>query len=346
MPETNLLENKLFLQYLAGAGSAISAGEPVGPALSGITQQNISAQNYMKLLKQLLAGGGKINLDKENINIKAPVSAFGGEGETSKMGVPTGGSGLDTSRYSLGTQPSSFDIGELINPSASPLDISGADLAGLTPEMISQALQLKFAGEELKRKTMADIVESTYYGAATRRMEAEAARITPSISIPGTDIKLSRPEYIQWYKAATKDERTAAIKNYQLAVSEGYEGKFEDWMMSLAKAAGGIPEFAAKRRLGKEIDIESKLAGPDFAQSVREDLMKDKSTWGFPSTYESFISKGYDEATALDLGQKTMVIEEMDSRIRSFYKGKKVERRQDGWYVGGELKVRNPYAGD
>ena len=338
----NPLENKLLLQYLAGVGGAMSAGEPIGPAVAGITQQNISAQNFVKMMKTLLAGGGKLNLDKENLSFKAPMSVFG---EGTKMGEPTGGSALDPSRYTTGAKQPAFDLGDLLNPSASPLDISAADLAGLTTQDITQALQLKFAGEELKRKKMADVVEETYYGAAARRMEAETARITPSISVPGIGM-LSRPEFIQWWKTATKDERTAAKKNYDVAVDQGYEGSFEDWMVRLAALEGGIPEFAEKKRIGEEIKTESKLAGPDYVQTVREDLMKDRDKWGTPPTYRSWKDKGYSEEMSLDLGRKVMTIEEMDSRIRSFYKGKTVERRRDGWYVDGKIKVRNPYAGD
>jgi len=47
----NALQNKLILQYLSGIGGAMSAGQPVGPAMNAITQQNIQSQNLMKLLK-------------------------------------------------------------------------------------------------------------------------------------------------------------------------------------------------------------------------------------------------------------------------------------------------------
>ena len=33
----------------------------------------------------------------------------------------------------------------------------------------------------------------------------------------------------------------------------------------------------------------------------------------------------------------------MDERIKAAYKDSKVELKPDGWYVDGELKVRNPY---
>lgn len=355
----NPLENQMLLYYLSGIGGALGGEGSVASAIGGITQQQIQTQNFQKLLKTLLAGGGKFSMDKEGVNLKAPTSAF----RDTDLAIPGADDSLSSGGFSTGIpykgmmKPPSGITGnmggvsptprselETLNPSASPLDASGADLAGLTPDMISQALQLKFARDEFERKTISDLMESVYRDVAIKKMQAETAAITPSIDIGG-GTKLTQKQFIDWYKASTKDERTAAFKNYEAAKAEGYEGNFEDWMMSLAKAAGGIPEFAAKRRIGKEIDIESELSGPDFAQSVREDLMKDRDKWGYPPSFDSLVKKGYSDEQALDMGQKLMTVQEMDARIRSFYKGKKVERKQDGWYIDGKLKVRNPYAG-
>ena len=77
-----LAGNKLFLQYLAGAGSDILAGEPIGRNVNVVTQQNIQAQNMMKLLGQMIGGGGKVTVDKDNISIKAPTAALPGKSRT------------------------------------------------------------------------------------------------------------------------------------------------------------------------------------------------------------------------------------------------------------------------
>ena len=283
----------------------------------------------MKLLKTLLEGGGKYSMDEKGVSLKAPVGAFadtdlsipGFEESYSRVsGIRTDYTAPERTRRPVG-----------YNPSASPLD--SADLVGLTPENISQALQLKFAGEELGRKRLADLSRTGYYGAAIEKMRAETAAIPAK-------------QFISAWKVATEDERTAAMKNYDFAVSQGYEGKFEEWLTSLAEASGKsteriLADFVAKKGAGTALE----LAGPDFVQDVRTDLMKDRSKWGFPPAYEGLVGKGLDETKALDLSQKMMVIEEMDTRVRSFYKGKEVERRSDGWYVGGRLVVRNPYGG-
>ena len=69
-----LLENKLLLQYMAGAGGAMSAGEPIGPALNQITQQNLAAQSQattnkktMQMLARLLGKGVDFKSDEKGL---------------------------------------------------------------------------------------------------------------------------------------------------------------------------------------------------------------------------------------------------------------------------------------
>jgi len=217
-------------------------------------------------------------------------------------------------------------------------------LAGLTPKDITQALMLKQSAEELRRKTVSDVTDAAYKGTMMKKAEAETKALTPSIDVPGVG-KLTNPEFINWYKAATKDDRTAAMKNYEYARGQGYEGSFETWATSLAKASAmNIGDFMAREYGKDKVAAESKLADPEFHQSVIEDLQKDKQKWGFPPAYEGLKSKGYSEEEALSRGQNQMVLQEMDTRIKAQY-GDKVERRKDGWYVGNKRKVRNPYGG-
>ena len=77
----NLLENKLLLQYLSGAGAALSQGKPIGPALNDVTQQNIKSQNYIGLLKKILG-------DAANPETGSKAS-FDGKGLTYKMDMST-----------------------------------------------------------------------------------------------------------------------------------------------------------------------------------------------------------------------------------------------------------------
>ena len=211
---SNLFENKLFLQMLSAAGQDISAGEGVGKRLGAVTQQNIATQNYAKLLKKILSGeieGGKMTMSDTGMKIDIPKSALdiGQELAIEGSQLP-GGSGIDWAK-----EGSPFkgpkEAMDLVNPSASPLgNLSGADLAGLTPQDISQALQFKFTQEQFRQKKVSDLIDQVYKGALTEQALATAA-------------KARRP-------VVPKDDRTAAIKNYEYAkLKEGYTGTFEDF---------------------------------------------------------------------------------------------------------------------
>ena len=85
-----LLSNKLLLQYMSGAGGALMQGEPIGPALNQITQQNIAAQSQaaankktLQMLAEMLGGklapGSSMKMDdKGNLKIDLPGSALTG----------------------------------------------------------------------------------------------------------------------------------------------------------------------------------------------------------------------------------------------------------------------------
>lgn len=174
----NLLQNKLFLQYLSAAGQDIGSGNAIGTNVNAVTQQNISAQNYMKLLKRMLAGDiptdGKLEMDADGMKLKVPKSAlntgvetpFGASAGTSSMPSPS----PDFTKYMTPQakqlpfgQGGSPNYGGLLNPfGSSQSDISAADLAGVSPDMISQALQLKQSGEALRLRTMSEIGDLLY----------------------------------------------------------------------------------------------------------------------------------------------------------------------------------------
>lgn len=176
---TDLLNNRLLLQYLSAAGQDLLSGQPIGSNVNAATQQNIQARSYVDLLRNMLSSGGKMSMDKDNITIKAPTQSLQGPG-----GVPAGSTGATNpgalNQQSSGSFPSvggsvrkpaqSVDIltdllmgGGSPNPTSSPLDnIDYADLAGLTTQDISQALQFKFADKSFKHRKMEDLYNNIY----------------------------------------------------------------------------------------------------------------------------------------------------------------------------------------
>jgi hypothetical protein len=158
---SNLLQNKLFLQYLSGAGGAMAGGQSIAPALNQITQQNIGAQSqvalnkrYMDQIGKMLGGGEvpagwKLTRDEKGTKMEIP----------SEMGTGTG--------TGLPTQPGSAQLGT-INPFVpSQPSVSGADLAGLGPQDVSRALSGATGVEALRQQSIANML-STFYNPLDR----------------------------------------------------------------------------------------------------------------------------------------------------------------------------------
>uniref|UniRef100_A0A6H1ZAN1 Uncharacterized protein n=1 Tax=viral metagenome TaxID=1070528 RepID=A0A6H1ZAN1_9ZZZZ len=240
---SNLFQNKLFLQYLSGAGGAISAGQPAGPVLDKITQQNIASQNFMKMLQQMMGDAAssktssKATLDGTKLKYETDMSELGKELFPGAAGMAGAGGSAGLGKMEMNP----------LNPFASPA-MSGADLAGLTPENISQALQFKFMGQEMENKKMSDLVDMIYKRALTEQAMTATTAAKPIFTVPGTDIRLNSKEYLNWYKEANKDERTAAIKNFEYAQERGYRGDFEQFQ-DVSKTAHQ-KDFAAARKDG------------------------------------------------------------------------------------------------
>lgn len=203
----NLMQNKMFLQYLAAAGQDIGSGNAIGTNVNQSTQQNIAAQSqaklqdkYIKLLQQMLSGqvpeGGKIVTDSKGMKLDIPHSALGGN-FFSNEDLASMKPRLD---LELSPQPQRG-----ISPAnpfdSSQLEISPSDLAGLNPQDIGRALEGAMGVESLKQRKFSDVIDAMY-----------------------------KKSLMDKYRSEDKDrERTAAIKNYEYAVQQGYKGNFADW---------------------------------------------------------------------------------------------------------------------
>lgn len=253
----NPLENMLLLQYLSGAGQDIRAGNPLGTNVNAITQQNIASRNFMKMLQKMLGGevpeGGKITTDAKGTKIEVPKTM--------------GSVGLAAGSQDPMAQAQPLNIGNYLNPSSSPLDISGADLAGLTPESISQALQFKFMGEELEQTKLSDAADLLYKSALTQRA------LTPTPTKPTAAIQ-NYEYYVNQQRALGKtpktidewdrDTRTAYEKHYQRYKDEGGELGWHEWLRDITALGGGldIGEFTRRREVTADVSAEKYFTDP------------------------------------------------------------------------------------
>jgi hypothetical protein len=379
----SLIQNKLLLQYLAGAGADISSGQGIGPNVNAVTQQNIQSQNMMKLLKQLLGPDGtKATFSNTGMNLTVPKestifgSILGGEGSRPFKVDPA----LDqnpvapvTPTPTSSVRGGSFDTNPFVGGQSS-LDFSASDLAGLTTQDISAAL-----GMRMKRDS--DLADVSYKQALTNQAIAATVENTPSIdvNIPGGgSMKLTPKDYIT-YRKIHDDNQPTKIKEYAFAKSpEGgsFQGSFEkflsagdtvgmkdfeeakrtgytgtsyyDYKIEMAKA--GAPNLGAKAEEKKVLGaVEGQLdiTKPGYARSVMNKTV-DQAGWEFDnSTVIDDTVKRYpnlSRSQAVQALKMATVRSIMDGEIKQAYAGQVVEWKKDGWYIGRQRVVRDPYA--
>ena len=223
---SSLLTNKLFLQFLASGGKAISEGKPLASGIEPVISQVQASQNadkkYTALLKQLLGPDEtKGTFSNKGISLDIPQSSL------------KGGSFLGNDPLGVAStpQPQPIEYNSQVR-TANPFvgsqlqESSASDLVGLTPEMLGNIFRGSLDVENLKQKKVSEVADSLYKQKLMDQIDANIEEKTPVISIPGTDVKLTRDDYVKWFTTKSKDERTAAIQNYEYAVSKGYKGDF------------------------------------------------------------------------------------------------------------------------
>ena len=285
----NPLDNMLLLQYLAGAGQDIGSGNAVGTNVNAITQQNIQSRNFMKLLQKMLSGqgvpeGGKMTMDSKGTKIEVPSSA--GNPLAGSVGLDKGGGFDPLARSAEGggtpvnissqTPSSNSNMGNFLNPSASPLDISGADLAGLTPGDISQALQFKFGQEAFQQKKLSDAGDLIYKSALTQRALApDTVKDDRTTAVKNyefyTNQQKASGKSAKSFEDWDKDARTSHEKDYDRYKSEGGELNFHSWLRDITALSGGIDldEYRKRKEVSADVDAEKYFTDPKgLAQDV------------------------------------------------------------------------------
>ncbi|MBU2249630.1 MAG: hypothetical protein KKD77_22980 [Gammaproteobacteria bacterium] len=188
---SNLFQNKMFLQLLAGLGLDLSAfgadtGKGFQPTnLTGGIQQNIQSQNFMKMLQKFLGPDeSKATLSNKGITMSVPGSDLGSifqgtqkggvwEGMASPLGAPKMGTGGAAA----------------VNPfvSSQPdMNVSPADLAGLTPSDIATALGARQTQEKmgLEKEQLASKSVQDVFNMMFKVIEDERAAAAAEVDIP------------------------------------------------------------------------------------------------------------------------------------------------------------------
>lgn len=249
---SNLLQNKLFLSMLSGAGEALQAGEPISAGINPVVQQSIKSQNFAKLLAQALGRDDlKMSLDTGKISLSgSPGSLL--DGGTSLTPNATGGANPLSTGGTEATPVGSFG-GNVLNPSSSPLGtLTASDLAGLTPQDIATVIGISQKQEELGQT------------GALRQAQVVKARQAPK---PSSEIQAYTLAQGQGFTGSLIDFRNSATtahqKDYQAAIQGGYEGDFNTWMIEMARAGAiNLGEVIQRKVAGEQIESEAFFTDP------------------------------------------------------------------------------------
>lgn len=278
---SSLFQNNLFMQYLAGLGSDLSAaGADTSKGfqpnnLNAITQQNIQSQNTMKLLKTLLGPDGtKATFSNTGVNLTIPkeskmfselLQGTGEGGVWEGMAPPLG-----TPKQAPVNTPSVGGGSSVVNPFQYDLDIPASDLAGLSSQDIMGALGMRLKRDE-------QIGDTAYKNKLMQEIDTRIAAAAPVYEIPGIG-KVNASQYMDWLKLTNERKpneaklyeyaiaqgfkgsfedfenrsKTTHMKDYEAAVKGGYKGDFNTWMTQMAKA-GAI-------NLGDKIEEKKKMS--------------------------------------------------------------------------------------
>jgi len=236
-----------------------------------------------------------------------------------------------------------------------------SDLAGLSPEHISAALQLGLQSETVDQKKRADLVDMLYKNALVGQAQQKINQVEPldrpfvgglSLrqfnSLP-TDVK----EYVLVKSASGLDDdfmtkrewetlRPTEREKYIKALRDNPE--LFEIAKDLAKAgATTIGESVLKSEALAEQKRIDELRKPSVVTEIekRYDAAEVQRSYG-TDVEELAQTMPYDKA--LEKVRKAVVRQDLDRQIRDIFPEAEVEYRlHDGWYVDGELFRRDPY---
>ena len=324
------MDNQLALMALNLGGGLSRFGRNTGSdspltELNNQMIQGIQAQNaakampkYLQLLQQLLGpDGSKGTFSKDGANITYPqgsdmLKSLLGEEEGNILKVPDG-------QINPSVKPkliSNTEVATKANPFYSgQTDFSPSDLAGLTPQDLSNALSgaLNIQGMITKKGELASdmIYKEQMMAESKSRITAEEARTlreTPTIPIPEDPNILLTPAQYLTYKKMSQEDKTAAVKNfefaqsseggsfkgnfmdfqdaaktthqkdYEKAVAGGYKGSFNKWLLEINKSSAVRVELSTKlteKEAFNQLDAENYLSGGEITKDLNKHMSSD-----------------------------------------------------------------------
>lgn len=194
----------LLMYYLAGMGGALGGKGSWQASLGSDTQQFMATKSARDALGKVLEGlpaGSSLAMDDKGLTFKTPKESLTKQGSQERnlqdIGLlgqiapkGEGGSGANWNLNNIpgATLDSFMRAGLLGNPNPSPLGISDANLVGLTPEFLNQALRTKLAAEEIRGRDRA--TELGYMSDMAKIAKENALDQPMPFNIPGVSMTL------------------------------------------------------------------------------------------------------------------------------------------------------------
>jgi len=240
----NMLQNKLLLQYLSSIGNSMAEGKGIAPGANTVTQQNISAQNMMNMMRQLLGpDGSKASFSNTGMNLTVPPdqvnNLFGSTlgnslGTDKRVGYSPE---LTTPAQPPSATPTQVPVqgggSSVANPfdgsGNSGLNFSASALAGLSTQDIATAL-----GMQMKQKEA--IADRPYKDLLVDNLRSEISAREPKFEIPGVG-KVNATQYLTWVKL--NKDKANEVKIYEYAQTPeggGFKGSIVDFRNSNSTA--------------------------------------------------------------------------------------------------------------
>jgi len=367
MDWASLFTNPMSGSYISQLGAMLGGEGSVASGLNQLNQANFSSQNFNNMLKQMLAGGGKMSVDKDNFSLKAPSNAMAGMLGTGNLSSYTpSNQGLPTMKDRIGGAAPVADGGQgggsqlanmggllqLLNPSVgqsdSYPDFDSADLVGLTPDMMAKALQMKMMNQELGQKRVSDLMK---YLSDQQDYQIALAKLGDEKK--PTLVKEYEYAVDNGFKGTIADWKTldtpSSVSEWKEAVRGGYDGNYAQWKLEMAKAGGthiSIGEKAETARALGEVKQELDVTDPKLVTDVEKKYPLTDIGFNYAEQVDRLI-KNYKlspEQASKEV-QKALVRQDLDMQIKQVHRDKTVKyEKGKGWFVDGKLVRRDPYA--
>ena len=343
---SSIFQNKAFLQALGTLGAGLDP-QGVGGVLGNLSNSWIAAKNQSKMigdqkgmLQQLLAGGGNLSMDGKGMKLFVPntdASAGGTQQQSMNTVQP-----MQANQSMAVPQQNQISPQQArqVNPfvSSQQGETPLADLAGLTPENINQAMAVALGQANLKRQSTADMYNAMYNQGYLKlqQQQAQTANLnawkkineipkTVDVNVNGQIITADPKEALSYY--AKVNDLPVSYDTYKIAKGDPEYKQFLKDTAQDKRMQINIGETIEKTKAIGTAKSELKLTDPDYIPNTVSEMKKDSYAWdeSIDPYVKRWEEKGIKGSEARRLAEKAYVMDDITRRLEIRYGKGKVE---------------------